>query len=150
MKQHRTKRGRYSSTYSKVAVSLVFLGCAVGIGASVFSTDTIHVQADIIQAPDTLAPILARIGDCESGINGKPGTRRQYLPNGSLVMHINANGLWQDVGMFQINQSPEHMQLEAKLGINVLTTEGNTAMAKYIYAHEGTGPWVSSFKCWRQ
>ncbi len=64
-------------------------------------------------------------------------------------MHVNSNGTT-DVGEWQINMNADNIRIEAKMGFNVLTQEGNKAMADWLYANVGTGPWASSANCWRK
>jgi hypothetical protein len=51
-----------------------------------------------------------------------------------------------DVGKCQINSI--HFKEATSLGFDLMTAEGNTAYAKYLYANKGTGDWYSSQKCW--
>lgn len=150
------------SPREKVDFIIEWIGCAVIIAVVItfmVQTTVIPKVADALydgtqtasayaNAPiPTKFPVLDRIGDCESG-DGSKGSRRQFLPNGNVVTHTNANGSV-DVGMYQINMTAAHINLMAKKGFNPLTLDGNKAMAEYIYLNEGTGPWSTSQKCWR-
>lgn len=134
---------------------LSFIGSSLSLsgflGALFFSHSDVAYAAPetIIKTVEADAPILERIADCESGINGKPGTGRQFLPSGSIVTNSNTNGTT-DVGKYQINMSKEHIIEMAKLGFNPFSLEGNTAYAKFLYANRGTGDWSSSAACWRK
>ncbi len=152
-KQIRTVAGRFDSLKAKFyrfirkvlqfSAVVAILALVFAFGGAFYSTQTITVSANTIEVHSN---ILDRIADCESG-NGTKGSGKQFLSNGNVVTLLNTNGSI-DVGKYQINQSVSHLQLEAKLGLNVLTLEGNTAMANYIYANEGTSPWSSSQHCW--
>lgn len=84
-------------------------------------------------------PILAEIAFCES-------TFRQFEPNGEVVRgKVNKS----DVGVMQINEY-YHADTAKKLGLDLKTTEGNLAYAKYLYERDGAAPWVSSSKCWKK
>ncbi len=90
----------------------------------------------IVKSP--LPPVLARIAQCESN-------NMQY-ENGMPLLRGNKNRTV-DAGKFQINSI--HWAQAKKLGYDVMTEEGNTKMALWLYANEGTDPWNSSSKCWK-
>ena len=69
---------------------------------------------------------------------------RQFGPNG-LVLRGTVHP--PDVGVFQINERV-HGSTARSLGIDLHTTEGNVAFARYLYNKEGTVPWRSSQGCW--
>ncbi len=84
-------------------------------------------------------PILVDIARCES-------TFRQFDASGNIQRgKVNRA----DVGVMQINEK-YHSDKAAELGINIYTTEGNVAYAKYLYSKFGAEPWKSSSKCWSQ
>ena len=86
---------------------------------------------------DELPPIFARIAFCES-------TDRQFNSDGEVVRGMVTPA---DVGRYQINTT--HWGVEAKrLGYDLMTEDGNEAMALYLYKKYGTKPWRSSAKCW--
>lgn len=88
------------------------------------------VRTQFADAPDMIA-----IAKCESGY-------RQYDSTGQ-PLH---GGLGKEnVGVFQINETV-HAATAQALGMDIYTTEGNLAYARYLYDHEGTKPWVS---CWQ-
>ncbi len=84
-----------------------------------------------------LPPIFHRIAFCES-------SDRQFDENGKVLRGaVNPA----DVGRYQINTN--HWSDEAKnLGHDIMTEDGNEAMALYLYKKYGTKPWKSSQKCW--
>lgn len=49
----------------------------------------------------------------------------------------------------QINET-YHLDQALSLGIDIYSLEGNMAYAKYLYDKKGSGPWVSSSKCWKK
>jgi peptidoglycan hydrolase-like protein with peptidoglycan-binding domain len=51
------------------------------------------------------------------------------------------------VGIFQIH-SGVHTATAKKRGIDIMTPEGNSAYARFLYEKSGTDPWISSFSCW--
>lgn len=51
-----------------------------------------------------------------------------------------------DYGLFQINKS--HFKEAESMGYDIMTPEGNTAYAIYLYNQLGTSPWNASKKCW--
>jgi len=119
-------------------------------GDQLFNSNTVaYAQViKVVQVQPGRAPVMQRIADCESGDHGKRGSARQFMPNGDIVVHYNTDGS-SDVGEWQINQSPEHIKIEARMHFDVLTEAGNEAMATWIYQNEGTGPWKSSQACWQ-
>ena len=82
-------------------------------------------------------PVMIEIAKCESRF-------RQYDKNGEVLRGA-VNSL--DRGVMQINEY-YHGESAEKLGYDLLTIEGNTAYARYIYEKYGVKPWVSSSPCW--
>ena len=82
-------------------------------------------------------PILVDIARCESHYH-------QFDASGNVVRGIVNNA---DVGIMQINEK-YHGDTAKKLGIDIYTTEGNVAYAKYLYGKFGSEPWKSSQPCW--
>ena len=82
-------------------------------------------------------PILVDVARCES-------TYRQFDQTGNILRgKVNSA----DVGVMQINEK-YHADEAAKLHLDLYTTEGNVAFAKYLYGKYGTDPWKYSEKCW--
>lgn len=84
------------------------------------------------------APVMANIATCESKFT-------QLNADGG-ALHGGLGGKM--VGIFQI-YSDIHADYAAGLGMDIYTTEGNLAYARYLYEREGTRPWNSSAGCWR-
>jgi len=84
-------------------------------------------------------PIMVEIARCESRF-------RQYDKNGK-VLRGEVNSL--DRGVMQINEY-YHEEDSEKLGYDIMTIEGNTAYARYIFEKSGVRPWKSSAKCWNK
>jgi hypothetical protein len=82
-------------------------------------------------------PILVEVARCESEF-------RQFNKDGSVVRGIVNN---RDVGVMQINEK-YHADTADKMNIDIHTTEGNVAYAKYLYSKYGTSPWKASSPCW--
>ena len=82
-------------------------------------------------------PIMIEVARCESRF-------RQYDKNGN-VLRGEVNNL--DRGVMQINEY-YHSEDSEKLGVDILTLEGNTAYARYLFEKYGVKPWSSSSKCW--
>lgn len=82
-------------------------------------------------------PVMIDVAYCESRF-------RQFDANGN-VLRGDYNAL--DVGVMQINEK-YHADTAAKLGLNLHTTEGNMAYARYLYETQGTRPWNYSSHCW--
>lgn len=154
----RTPQGRYTSLRSRLAHAahktvqflLISLGFVLAsfIAGSTLSTDTIHAQVPdtITITPPLSSPVLDRIADCESG-NGSAHSATQYDINGQVLLRANTNHTV-DVGKYQINSV--YFAKATALHYDLTTAAGNTAMANYIYANEGTGPWASSAHCWNK
>lgn len=82
-------------------------------------------------------PIMIKVASCESGL-------RQYDSRGSVLRGVKHPP---DSGVFQINKSA-HRATAQRLGLDLDTTQGNVAFARYLYEKEGTAPWNSSRGCW--
>lgn len=82
-------------------------------------------------------PVMVEIAKCESRF-------RQHDKNGE-VLRGEQNSL--DRGVMQINEY-YHNEDSKKLGYDILTIEGNTAYARYIFERYGVRPWKSSSRCW--
>ena len=82
-------------------------------------------------------PVMAEIAKCESRF-------RQHDSDGN-VLRGEKNSL--DRGVMQINEY-FHNEDSEKLGFDILTLEGNTAYARYLFEKYGVKPWKSSGKCW--
>ena len=82
-------------------------------------------------------PILIEVARCESNY-------RQHDLDGNVLQGV-VNG--SDKGVMQINEY-YHLKDSQKLGLDILTLEGNTAYARYIYEKSGLQPWKASSPCW--
>lgn len=82
-------------------------------------------------------PIMIEIAKCESHF-------RQLDSDGEIHRGVVNN---KDVGVMQINEF-YHLDRAEKNGLDIYTTEGNTAYARDLYEREGTRPWASSKACW--
>ncbi|MEK7634853.1 MAG: hypothetical protein AAB446_00230 [Patescibacteria group bacterium] len=82
-------------------------------------------------------PVMIEIAKCESHF-------RQKDKDGD-VLRGEVNNL--DRGVMQINEY-YHNENSEKLGFDILTLEGNTAYARYLFDKYGVKPWQSSSKCW--
>lgn len=82
-------------------------------------------------------PIMIEVAKCESRF-------RQYDKNGE-VLRGEQNSL--DRGVMQINEY-YHNEDSDKLGYDILTLEGNTAYARYLFEKYGVQPWAPSSRCW--
>ena len=83
-------------------------------------------------------PVLINIAWCESRF-------RQYDNDGSIHRGEINN---RDVGVMQINEF-YHLEKALKQEIDIYSLKGNLAYAKHLYDKQGTAPWNSSSKCWR-
>ena len=82
-------------------------------------------------------PVMIEIARCESRY-------RQYEENGSVLL----GDITRDLGVMQINEY-YHLDAAAHLGLDLHDLEDNMAYARYLYNREGTKPWNSSSKCWK-
>ena len=80
--------------------------------------------------------IMVRIASCESGF-------RQFAKDGSVLKNPHSTAK----GVFQVMYSI-HNAAALKMGMDVLTTEGNIAYARVLYDTQGTVPWNASKYCW--
>ena len=98
-------------------------------------------QQGILEVPQKVSPkvpsILEKVAFCESG-------GRQFDKYGNVKRGIVDK---RDIGKWQINIF--WWGDEAKrLGHDIWTLEGNTAMALHIYKTAGLQPWSASKYCW--
>lgn len=135
--------------YTKVATAVaVLMVGAFAYGTGLFTNEAYAENVTTAMAQkEAMAPVLARIADCESG-SGKKGTGHQFNSDGTIVHHINSNGTT-DVGMWEINMNADNIAIMVKYNFNVLTEDGNHAMAAWLYENVGTDPWNSSKACWK-
>ena len=84
-------------------------------------------------------PVMQKIAYCES--------RNRHFDKNGLVLRGEKTSL--DRGVMQINEY-YHNEDSARLGYNILTIEGNTAYARYLFEKYGVQPWSSSAPCWKK
>jgi len=125
-----------------VSAIVAFIG---GILLASIYTQQPSLQGTVVI--QTTAPVLNRIGGCESsGDRNLPPT--QINPRtGQVRTHANSNGTT-DIGAYQINIEVWGKKA-SNLGYDLSTFEGNKAMAEWIYANKGTGDWSASKPCWK-
>ncbi|TSC69339.1 MAG: hypothetical protein G01um101456_244 [Parcubacteria group bacterium Gr01-1014_56] len=82
-------------------------------------------------------PLLADIAKCESRM-------RQFDKSGSV---LRGEVVEEDLGLMQVNET-YHGKTADKLGLDLYTTQGNLAYARYLYEKQGSTPWNSSKACW--
>ncbi len=82
-------------------------------------------------------PIMIEVAKCESRF-------RQHDKNGNVLSGVENNS---DKGVMQINEYYHDFESN-KLGFDIMTIEGNTAYARYLFEKEGVRPWKSSSRCW--
>ena len=105
--------------------------------AEVFTTRDPEVMEKYLKQVYAGDPVLIDIARCESNF-------RQFDKNGQVVRgKVDRN----DIGVMQINER-YHDGTAKKLGLDIHSTPGNIAYAKYLYDKEGTKPWSASQKCW--
>ncbi len=121
-----------------VVLGIIIILGITAVTARELAPVTVYADKEVIKEIEKESPVLARIGQCESG-------NKQFAPSGQVLIHINKNGTY-DQGRYQINSI--HNALATKLGFNLATEEGNTNFAKWMYANKGTGDWESSRHCW--
>ena len=93
----------------------------------------------VIVQEDPLPPVMHRIAQCES--RGQHWTKQGQVVRGKQNRH--------DTGLFQINTLIWGQKAQ-ELGYDLHTLEGNTRMARYLFAHYGSVPWQSSAACWNR
>lgn len=82
-------------------------------------------------------PILIEVARCESRF-------RQHDSEGGI---LRGEENFLDRGVMQINEY-YHDEDSKKLGFDILTLEGNTAYARYLFEKYGVRPWKPSSRCW--
>lgn len=96
-------------------------------------------QGGIVRLSPGIPQILREIAHCESG--GK-----QFDEDGNVVrgiIHV------PDVGKYQINSTVWGREAK-KLGVDLLTEEGNEQFALELYRKFNTLPWEASRSCWEK
>jgi hypothetical protein len=94
-------------------------------------------QPVILDVPPKIPPILEKVALCESG-------GRQYTSTGKV---IRGKVDPRDIGKWQINTYWNGAEAK-RLGYDVFTLEGNTAMALHLYNTYGLKLWKASRHCW--
>lgn len=92
------------------------------------SSDIEKVSYETGYATSTIKAILK----CESG-------------NDQSARHLNLNGTW-DIGVAQINIT--WGKTAEKMGIDILTREGNLEFMTYLIQKNGLSDWSASKHCW--
>ena len=121
---------------AKVLLTLVLIpGATLAIPSTV-----IYVEPKLLVKESAMIPlVLLEIAKCESN-------SRQFDKDGNVIRGVvNPH----DLGLFQINEL-YHGEMATKMGWDLLTEEGNTKMALYLYKNQGTVPWRWSRQCWQQ
>ena len=135
----------YGSGSTNIAIASTTNTATAKTAADSAATTTEEIAMDRTAVEDYIkteyadTPILIAIAQCESNF-------RQFNPDGSVVRgKVDSH----DVGVMQINET-YWLGKSKSLGDDIYTIEGNMDYAKYLYDKEGTDPWNSSAKCWRQ
>ncbi len=114
---------------------------AFSLGAYFNPVMTYATQEKIVyQYKDVEYSVMNRIAKCESG-------NTQFAKNGQVILNANTNGTV-DVGKYQINMKVWGAKA-TELGYDLMTEEGNTNFAMWLFTTHGSEPWYSSVNCWR-
>lgn len=146
-KRVRDGKGRFSSAL-KWCKNVLRKGMILAMVAGAFYMTFIAGQSiapsetivNVVQADNGIAPILQKIGKCESG-------NTHYDKNGQVLMRSNTNKSV-DVGKYQINSV--WFAKATELGLDITKEADNEKMAKWIYENKGTGDWSASQGCWKK
>jgi len=137
--------------YTKVVLKLTTI-CGV-TGAVIYLaflagkvSSPVHVTAQVAEQK-VEAPVLDRIGGCESEGNRNAKPSQINPKTGQVRTHANSNGTT-DIGAYQINLEVWGKKA-SELGYDLSQFEGNKAMAEWIYANKGTEDWYPSKACWK-
>lgn len=129
-----------ATRYASFALWILLL-VAIGIGAYekygyFFQPKAPATSSSLPRLPAEVAlPIIA---ECES-------KGRQFNSDGSIVTNNNTDGTI-DRGKWQINS--RHDERVKRLGIDILTEEGNEKFARILYAENYLRDWEASRHCW--
>lgn len=130
----------YGSTQNDARINMIIVASAIATGQETTETrsftDSKAMQSYLHQEFFD-APILIEVARCESEF-------RQFDRDGNV---IRGRVVPDDIGVMQINEY-YHGDTADKLGLDIHTTEGNVAYAKYLYGKYGLKPWSASKACW--
>jgi hypothetical protein len=134
------KMGALASTVLLVLAPITVLAQSATTTATTSIATSTLSNADVearVESYFADIPVMIPIAKCESNF-------RQFDMAGALSGGTNG-GM---VGIFQINAAV-HKTFANSLGMDITTTDGNLAYARYLYEQEGTAPWNSSSACWK-
>lgn len=130
-----------------VALILITLALTIIALAFVPAKTISFVQEVEAQVRPTLVEQLVPVCACESSWEGTAtGTPRHFDPDGS-VRTGKVNG--SDKGMCQINAKWHQADAE-KMGLDIMTEDGNIEFANHLYKRYGLKPWKHSNACWSE
>lgn len=137
------------SAYSKyiviplIVTTFMFITASVALDKYAEAKNATEVVVEkekvVLVVDETLPPILEKIAKCES-------SNRQYGKDGKVLKgNVNKS----DLGRWQINTDIWGKKA-TELGYDLTTSQGNEAMARWLFANKGSVPWVLSSKCWNK
>lgn len=138
-----------SSMWLILLLSVAFTPYSVSAQAFATTTNTVFVAPSTTtdqESPESILrsyfsdlPIMIEIARCESQF-------RQFTDSGTVLGTQDGSGM---IGLFQISEIV-HKNTALSLNMDIYTTKGNIAYARYLYTNHQTDPWVSSFPCWNK
>lgn len=102
-----------------------------------YSVNRVITAEEYVRSYFSDIPVMVEVARCESRF-------RHYDKDGDILRGEKNNS---DRGVMQINEF-YHNENSEKLGFDILTLEGNTSYARYLFEKYGLKPWKSSAKCW--
>jgi len=148
---------RVMKEVGKVIAGLSFIAGSImgiyGMGSAATSAQMVYADVPVPTATMPDIPVLDRIGDCESGQRnkeGKPisGTATQFAKDGQVILNANANHTV-DIGKYMINNNVWG-ETATKMGDDLMTEQGNTNFAIWLFTNEGDSAWSDSASCWNK
>lgn len=123
-----------------IALASSFNGAEAVASTPASTPIAIVTNADVAHQVETYfsdIPVMIEIARCESHM-------RQYGSDGRVIRgEIDSD----DVGVMQIN-TRYHKEIAKSMGLDIEKLYDNMVYARKLYEKKGTGPWVSSKKCW--
>ncbi len=135
------RRSIYSAIITSIVISAPIFALAEDASTTASTSPNPYLSSAAVEARVREyfadSAVMQNIAKCESGF-------RQFNSDGT-PLDGGSGGM---IGVFQIGKAV-HEEYAKSIGLDINTLEGNIGYARYLYAKDGTDPWLSSFDCWK-